>query len=315
MQLETYISDLLYRYECVTVPDFGSFLTQNASASIDDSSNTFFAPKKIMSFNEQIQNNDGLLANYIATAEEIPFETANKIIAQRVKIFKAFLKQGDTINFNNIGDITLNSEGKLQFEPSYKINYLTESFGLSQFVSSKIDREIYKEEVEEIEKVIPIAVTNEKRKALPFLKYASIALIALTFGSYIASNHYSAKVEAHNQIAQEEATKQLDTKIQQATFNLNSLPAITLNVDKTENETGNFHIVAGAFRVEANGITKVKELKALGYTNAKTIGLNEYGLHQVVYGTYKTGKEALTAVKSIRENHNKEAWILVKELK
>ena len=28
MQLQTYISDLLYRYECVTVPEFGSFLTR-----------------------------------------------------------------------------------------------------------------------------------------------------------------------------------------------------------------------------------------------------------------------------------------------
>ncbi|MCB4807352.1 SPOR domain-containing protein [Tamlana sp. 62-3] len=313
MQLETYISDLLYRYECVTVPDFGSFLTQNASATIDEASNTFFAPKKIMSFNEQIQNNDGLLAHYIADVEKIPFETANQKIANRVKNLKSFLTQGETITFNNIGAISLNGEGKLKFEPTYHLNYLTEAFGLSQFTSPKIDREIYKEEAEAIEKVVPIAVTSNKRKTLPFLKYASVALVALTLGAYAASNFYATKVEAHNQVAQEEATKQLDTKIQQATFNLNPLPAITLSVNKTEKTLGNFHIVAGAFRVEANGDTKVKELKALGY-DARKIGLNEYGLHQVVYGTYKTGREALAAVKSIRKNHNTDAWILVKEL-
>ena len=31
MQLATYISDLLYRYECVIIPGFGAFLTQYQS--------------------------------------------------------------------------------------------------------------------------------------------------------------------------------------------------------------------------------------------------------------------------------------------
>ena len=63
MQLETYISDLLYRYECVIIPEFGAFLTQPVSAKVDISSNTFYPPKKVLSFNEQLKNNDGLLAN------------------------------------------------------------------------------------------------------------------------------------------------------------------------------------------------------------------------------------------------------------
>ena len=34
MVLEHYISDLLYRYNCVVVPGFGAFLTQKNSAKI-----------------------------------------------------------------------------------------------------------------------------------------------------------------------------------------------------------------------------------------------------------------------------------------
>ena len=40
MQLETYISDLLYRYDCVTVPEFGAFLTQRKSAEVHETANT-----------------------------------------------------------------------------------------------------------------------------------------------------------------------------------------------------------------------------------------------------------------------------------
>ena len=310
MQLETYISDLLYRYECVTIPEFGSFLTQRVSATIDDTSNTFNAPKKVISFNEQIQKNDGLLANYIADVEKIPFEIANKKIAKRVKILKSYLTQGETLTFKNIGEIVFNNEGKILFEPTYHLNYLTDSFGLSQFVSPDVKREVYKEEVEAIEKVVPIAITPEKRKSKSYLKYAAVALIALTLGGFGASKYYVNQIETHNQLAQEQAAQELDTKIQQATFNLNPFPAVTLNVTK---QTGNYHIVAGAFRIEENCNKRVKQLKADGFS-ARKIGANKYGLHQVVYASYEGRLDALKALREIKKTHNRDAWLLVKKL-
>ncbi|MFG6685395.1 SPOR domain-containing protein [Mariniflexile sp. HNIBRBA6329] len=310
MQLETYISDLLYRYECVTIPEFGTFLTQRASAAIDDATNTFYPPKKTVSFNEQIQKNDGLLAHYIADVEKIPFEVANEKIAKRVNSIKSYLTQGETITFKNIGDITFNSEGKILFEPAYSLNYLTDSFGLSQLVSPTVSREVYKTEVEAIEKVIPLTVTPEKRKARPYFKYAAVALIALTVGGLVSSKYYVEQIEQHNQLAQEKAFQQLDAKIEQATFNLNPLPAITLNVTK---QSGNYHVVAGAFRVEDNCESIISELKAQGF-NARTIGANKYGLHEVVYGSYETAEEALIILRDVRKNQNEDAWLLVKDL-
>ena len=310
MQLETYISDLLYRYECVTIPEFGAFLTQRASATIEDATNTFYPPKKSVSFNEQIQKNDGLLAHYIADVEKIPFEVANEKIAKRVNTIKSFLTQGETVTFKNIGDIVFNSEGNILFEPSYQLNYLTDSFGLSQFVSPAVSREVYKKEVKAIEKVIPLTFTPEKRKSRPYLKYAAVGLIALTLGGFGASNYYIDQIEQHNQIAQKEATQQLDAQIQQATFSLNTLPAITLNVTK---QSGNYHVVAGAFRVEDNCEQIISELKEQGF-NARTIGVNKYGLHEVVYGSYETGEEALKVLRDVRINQNEDAWLLVKDL-
>jgi len=310
MQLETFISDLLYRYECVTIPEFGAFLTQRVSATIDDVSNTFHAPKKVVSFNEQIQQNDGLLAHYIADVEKIPFEVANKKIAKRVKLLKSYLTQGETLTFKNIGEIVFNNEGKILFEPAYNLNYLTDSFGLSQFVAPTVTREVYKEEAEAIEKVVPIAVTPEKRQSKPYLKYAAIALIALTLGGFGASKFYVNQIETHNQLAQEQATQELDTKIQQATFNLNPFPAITLNIIK---QTGNYHIVAGAFRIEENCEKKVKQLKSDGFS-ARKIGANKYGLHQVAYASYEGRLDALKALRTIKKTHNKDAWLLVQKL-
>ena len=70
MNIEHYISQLLYRYQCVTVPGFGAFLTEIQSAQWVESANSFYPPKKLISFNTNIKNNDGLLANHIARAEK-----------------------------------------------------------------------------------------------------------------------------------------------------------------------------------------------------------------------------------------------------
>ncbi|MBE9489390.1 MAG: SPOR domain-containing protein [Bacteroidetes bacterium] len=311
MQLEAYISDLLYRYECVIIPDFGAFLTQTTSAQINESTNSFYPPKKVLSFNEQLKHNDGLLANYIADVEKIPYEDAVKKISKKTRSLKSYLLQGETLSFNNIGDVSLNKEGNLTFEPSYHLNYLTEAFGLTQFVSPNITREVYKDEVETIEKVIPLTITPEKRKTRPYLKYAAVAVIALTMGGFMASNYYVGQIEQHNQLAQEEANTQLDNKIQEATFIIdNPLPAITLNVAK---QSGNYHIVAGAFRVEENSTKKLEQLQTLGYS-ARKIGKNRYGLHQVVYSSFETRIEARRALYKIRRENNKDAWLLFQKL-
>ena len=69
MKIENYISQLLYRYQCVTIPNFGAFLTEIQSAKINEETNSFYPPTKLVSFNSYLKNNDGLLANQIAQTE------------------------------------------------------------------------------------------------------------------------------------------------------------------------------------------------------------------------------------------------------
>ncbi len=315
MQLQAYISDLLYRYDCVTVPDFGAFLTNRVSAKIHETTHTFYPPKKILSFNEQLQNNDGLLANYIAEIEKIPYEAAIDRIANQVKSIQAYLSEGQTIHFENIGDLLLNNEGNISFDPSYKINYLTDAFGLSHFNSIDIDRELYKEEVEELEGAVPLTITQEakeeQKKNRSWIKYAASAVLLLSLTGFGGLKYYNGTIEKHNLQAQEEANEKLDAKVQEATFMINNpLPAAILNVEK---QSGSYHIVAGAFRIETNSDKKVRQLRAKGY-KARKIGMNKYGLHEVVYQSFTNRRDAQRELYKIRRESNKEAWLLVKAL-
>lgn len=311
MQFDSYISDLLYRYECVIIPDFGAFLTRQVSAEIDENTNSFYPPRKIVSFNEQLKDNDGLLAHYIAGVKQIPYELALQKVIKKTKSLKSYLAQGETLTFKGIGEISLTQEGRIAFQPISGPNYLTHSFGLSGFSSPEIKREAYQKTVEALEETTPIAFTPEKRKNRSWMKYAAVAVVALTIGGLLTSNYYLGQIEQHNIMAEQEAQQQLESRIQEATFVIeNPLPAVTLELDR---QSGKYHVVAGAFRVEANCIKKLEELRELGY-NARRIGTNRFGLHQVVYSSFETRAEAQSALFSIRRSHNKDAWLLIQDL-
>lgn len=311
MQLDQYISDLLYRYECVIVPGFGAFLTQYQSAIIHESTHAFYPPKKKLSFNAQLTDTDGLLANYIAKKEMIPHEDANTKIASYVRFLFDSLHKGTAVEFKNIGSFQMSDENALQFEPSYHLNYLTSSFGLSSFTSPQITREVLKEEVEAIEEKTPIAFTPERRASFGWMKYAAIAVIGLGVAG-LGGFKYLKDVEAHNYAAEQEAQTQIDERIQQATFVIeNPLPAITLDLIQPK---GKYHVVAGAFRLKENAEKRIQQLQEKGYDKARLVGVNKFGLHQVVYGSYTNAQEALTVLRSVRKEDNKTAWLDVREL-
>ena len=128
MTIAKYISDLLYRYECVIVPNFGGFVTNEISAKVNHFTHTFYAPSKQLTFNSHLKNNDGLLANYIASAENISYLKALEIINKEVESWKSSLKN-EELEVENIGSFSLNKDGNYIFEPTNSTNYLTSSFG------------------------------------------------------------------------------------------------------------------------------------------------------------------------------------------
>lgn len=311
MGTEHYIAELLYRYNCVIVPEFGAFLTQMKSAVINDTTNSLYPPSKIVSFNEQLSSNDGLLVSYMADAEKTSYEEMQQQIASVSQEWKKLMGAGERLSLSNIGQLWLNKEGKIQFQPSYQVNYLTSSFGLSSFVSTPVSREVLKEEVEELEEKIPFMITPETRKETrfrPYLKYAAVILLAIATG-FTGYRLYNDK-ESNLVLAQQEAQQQVSKNIQEATFFNTApleLPAVSLNVI-TKKKKAVHQVIAGAFRIRENAEKKVLQLKKKGY-NASYIGANQYGLHMVAYGSFDDTNEALIYLRKIKKSESPEAWL------
>ncbi len=321
MKIEYYISQLLYRHQCVTVPGFGAFLTEIQSAHLHENTNSFYPPKKVISFNAHLKNNDGLLANHIAQIEKSTYENAVASIESEVVIWNSILQVNEKFTLKNIGELSLNAEKSLVFSPSENINYLKESFGLNSFVSPAIKREQYKQEAETfykeeltevaaIQEKEVIALEPEERKSRSYLKYAAIIVLALGATGSIGFKLYQNHIDEQTLLVETAVQKQVQNKIQEATFLIdNTLPAVTLTV---ASEKLSYHIVAGAFRNEENAQNVYNDLIQSGF-KARRIKPNRHGLFPVLFGSYATNAEAKEAMIKIHET-NPDAWLLVKSL-
>lgn len=318
MRMEHYIKDLLYRYECVVIPGFGGFLTQRKSAYLDIQNQQFVAPSKRISFNRQLIENDGILANYIAKAEDISYQEA----VDKINVFVAQLSQSlakqKEITLSEIGTF-YQREDKVLFFVNDRENFLLDSFGLQATAANSVKEKLIEEPIKEEENLeAPIkeislqeAIVQRSTSKYAFVKYAAVGILALGVAGLIGANWYSQNVEEHNLVEQQKASKQVEQQIQEATFVIqNPLPEI---VFKVKTEVGNYHIVAGAFREKENAHKKVTQLREEGFS-PREIGANKYGLHQVVYGSFETRREAINKLHEIKRTHNTGAWLLVKEL-
>ena len=299
MTLANYINDLLYRYDCVIIPNFGGFVTNTIGARVNTTTHTMYPPKKQLTFNAYLQHNDGLLANYIASNKNISFEQATAFIAEEVTKWNKDMKNA-TIEVASVGSLSLNEAGQVVFEPNLSSNFLTASFGLAEVSTPSVER------VKEVKvKSLP-ATSEEKNKTIPlYIKRAAAAAVFVGV-AYVGWNGFQNQQQQELLANQEESVQK---KIQSATFVIdNPLPTINLNVTK---EAKNFHIIAGAFQDIQNAENKLAELQEKGY-DASIIGKNKFGLTQVAFASYTTRAEARKALETIKEMVSEDAWLLAK---
>ncbi len=243
MELSKYILDLLYRYELVIIPDLGGLLVKSLSAQIDERSHTFSPPSKRLGFNAQLVDNDGLLANHIASVDKVPYETALNFIKFEVKNLLDTLQNNDVV-LDDIGSFSLNAEGNLLFDPNPDANFLTESFGFTNIVSPAVSRVEFQETdlsavfdtITEDIKQEEIAINQEvSRTGLsPILKYAAIGLLVFSLG-YFGWNKFGNNFNSSQNVANNDADAEMIKTLQEAKFEIPAeLATINVTVNKEE---------------------------------------------------------------------------------
>jgi hypothetical protein len=221
------------------------------------------------------------------------------------------LQETGVFSIKNVGDFCLNADRNLIFTPYDQTNYLSSSFGLSTFVSPMVKREIFEKQLEALEQNETIQLVPEHKNKYAFLKYAAIFVLGLGLTATVGYPIYQNEIETQKIIVESAVQRQVQNKIQEATFFIESpIPAVTLTVKEGKLP---YHIMAGAFRDEANAQRVFEDLSEKGY-KAKRIERNKHGLYPVLYGSFTTYTEAEKLKNEIRSKENPQAWILIESL-
>ena len=305
MRLEKYISDLLYRHQCVVVPGFGAFITEEVSATYNSSTQTFTPPRKMVYLNTLLKNNDGLLAQYIAKEQQITYAEAVEYIHENTSFWQQSITQKKIVELSGLGTILKNESGVVEFEAYGIQNYLTSSFGLSNIMVSPLQQGEKAPET----KVIPI----QTRKS-GYRRYAQTAAAILIgavawfgYDNYLDYSHFESQKNAVTQSVNNKVQEQL----QQATFFIE--PPV-VKFESNENKVTHY-LIAGAFRTEKRARVLVEQLKKKGFENARFLPKTKHQLYPVTYDSYVNETEAREKLREVQKTDNQEAWILTQENK
>ena len=97
MKFNNHIYPLLKEYNCVVIPNFGSFVCRNISAKFSENHSQLLPPNKEIVFNKNLKENDGVLIKNISEIKNIPYSESEKKLIRglrkltrkltRVKVF------------------------------------------------------------------------------------------------------------------------------------------------------------------------------------------------------------------------------------
>lgn len=307
MNSSKYISDLLYRYQCVVMPNFGAFLTEVTSSEFHDGLNLFYPPKKKLSFNAQIQKNDGLLANHIAKETKCTYEEALVFLKEESEKWTQCLQNNEAVLLPKIGTLLPNESGIWLFEPNKEINYLSSSFGLGVVVAKQLQTKEEDWEVlsESNSKMIYFEEVSSKNTIKQLWGIAAAVAIS---GVAIGAFWYQKWMPQQEIALLAEVATTLDKNIQQATF-------VIENPFKNEVKSASkpFHVIAGSFRSKENALKSKDKLVKEGY-NAVVLPERKDGIFTVAFGSFAAYPEAQNLLSEIQKK-NPDAWLLVQEIK
>ena len=119
--------------DCVIVPGFGGFMAHHVDARYDGTDNMFLPPLRTVGFNPQLTMNDSLLVLSYVETYDMSYPEALRRIEDEVAEIRQTLENEGKYEVDNVGILSLNEDGNIEFEP-HEAGILTPDFyGLGGF--------------------------------------------------------------------------------------------------------------------------------------------------------------------------------------
>ncbi|MEI6816065.1 MAG: SPOR domain-containing protein [Bacteroidota bacterium] len=330
MNIDKHIATLLMEFDCVIIPGFGGFVGNYQSASVHPTMHLFQPPSKHLVFNRNLKSNDGLLANELVNDGIGSYHEALQTIDSYIKDAERTLQDGKKLVIEKVGSLYFDIEKNLQFEADTTVNYLLDSYGLTNVQSFPIRREtIYSGR--ELRKDHPLieAIPITRNNFRKHIWKAAVLVPLIGLGMWLSMNTQvfdkvhvsmdslnpfkssSEQVFQANPEPKTNADIPAEAKKESTDAPANTVESTIPTAPRPEHvppaTMGKYFIIGGCFKVMDNANRMVDDLKSKGF-NALICGQNEIGLNRVAFGSYATNEEAAMALTDIQKQ-NPNAWI------
>lgn len=272
MDITAHIRELLFGHDCVILPGFGGFIGNYAPARIDKATSTFHPPLKRISFNRNLNHNDGLLIGKISGSTGLNYGDSRNLVGQFTDEISVRLSKGEKVVFDHIGSFTLNHEGNIQFEPDSEANYHLNSYGLTSFQFMPL-------EGYDVRKKIVSPRIKESVKQPAFRKYlwraaVIVPLLGVLVAVPLTTDLFRTKVQSTslNPLAavefdsnREELSSPSNLEITAIQPGQTAVVPAEAGTPQVDMPAGQFYLITGSFQSENNAAILVKQLKEEGY--------------------------------------------------
>ena len=263
MELGIIIKHLLIENECVVVPGFGGFLTEDVPAAM--TATAIRPPAKTFRFNRGIKKDDGLIVTQVKNASETYAAALGKIETE-AREWQKTLSAEKSLRLDQLGTIKQWEDGRWEFYPMEDNNDNPENYGL---------REV---------KIVPLSAQSDAdnlkggaRRKYRFRQYAVAALVLLALGilSIFAFNHFEGQVASVMPSITADSPFTTSAVEDEISAPVKAMPdfadpeKVVSPIDPTPRQPiseGPFHLIVGSFPSQAAAKKEMEEWTSKGYS-------------------------------------------------
>lgn len=318
MNLERHIEILLLDNDCVIVPEFGGFVAHRLSARYEEAEGLFLPPLRTLGFNPQLRLNDSLLAQSYADTYDISLPEALRRIAAEVEELKGTIARNGEYEFNNLGKIRLNAEGRYEFTPCEAGILTPDLYGLDSFEMPTLPSGA---QIRQLNVADRDSHTDERTitiKLSTLRNVAAACIAALVIWLFPSQQSADSKYSVANSNFNTELLKRIMPRevTTGAPKQLAQQPSETStakeNVQAPKVPAAPAYVIVLACQVsQKNADNFILELQKKGFSEGRTIMMKGKDL-RVVYGQYASENEAYNALRPLRRKSADfaEGWIM-----
>lgn len=276
MDITAFIRELLFGHDCVIVPGYGGFIGNYTPAQVDRNSGTFYPPVKQISFNRNLNHNDGLLIGRISSTLNINYGDARTITEKFVADLRKKLENGERVVFDNIGSFINNHEGNVQFEPDRSVNYHLDSYGLESFQCMPLEGYDVRKRIVKHKTKDPVRHISTRK--ILWRAAVIVPLLSVIVAVPLMTDIFKPKVEAStmNPLVTEEFEHNRAAVDKTEKLTVNIIPEISAKAEEVlpareveqnvVTASGSYQLITGSFKSRENAQKHYKMLVEEGYS-------------------------------------------------